>query len=1071
MSVDVVVVTYNSADLLPAALEALPAHAHIVVVDNASADSSVEVATRLGVEVVENPVNAGFGAAANLGARGGASDLVLFLNPDARVEAPVLDELCRRMRDEPTLAVLSPSLRRPDGTDQRIWWPIPSASSAWREALGLHRLTSDRRRRGFVIGACFLVRRSAFEAMGGFDTSIWLYGEETELCRRLQDAGWRVELAADLRGSHVGGASGQGLEDVVFEHFERGGEHVVAKHDGTPALVSYRLANLVGSSLRAVLPGSSDRRTLHRARSRRLRRTLVSHPASVRLDSPATAAPGEGVVVCSLEAWDEVWRRNQFLVSELLELEQNLRVLFVEPPFDWVHELRRRSARGRQRGLRPLETDARIVRFEPGKVWPRVLGRFADRSLRRQVERAADQLGFVAPSLWVNDPHYAGLTSSTGWPALYDITDDWVEAGDGARATGRVWAYERQLFRECRSVVVCSDGLAASRRKDRPDLVVVPNAVDVQHFTRPQIRPADLPGGPVAVYVGTLHEDRLDLALVEQLAAAAPDLAVVLVGPDSLSPSAHERLAVHQNVHLLGRRPYAEVPAYLQHADAVVVPHVVSTFTESLDPIKAYECLAVGRPTVATQVAGFRDLPEPIRAVPRDRFVDEVVRVVGDRPVESRPAEVPTWADRAEVFAASLFDAAERRGPLRVVFLDHCARLSGAELALARMLPALQAQGVDAHVILGEHGPLEEKLRQTGATVEVLALDERVGETHRDEVRVGRLGLSRARAAWQDTMAVRRRLEELQPDLVHTNSLKAALYGGVAGRLARVPVLWHVRDRIADDYLPRPAVRLVRLLAATLPKAVIANSHATRSTIGRIPRAGVIPSPVVYDASGPVHLPARVPSGSALRVAMVGRLAPWKGQDVFLEAFALAFAGGRQLAVIVGSAMFGEEDYAAELESLADRLGIAHQVVFTGFREDVDRLLDQVDCLVHASVIPEPFGQVVVEGMAAGLPVIASATGGPSEVITDGVDGLLCPPGDAAALAALLRRLADDPEERDRLGEGGRIRAGDFTPEVIAAQVRQVYEDLVAWGPPDPAFPGSMRRRHPTSSGRPPFIA
>ena len=689
---------------------------------------------------------------------------------------------------------------------------------------------------GFVIGACFLVRRAAFEELGGFDTRFWLYGEETDLCRRALGAGWRVELASELVADHVGGASGEGLEGLVFEHFERGGEHLVAKHDGRPALVSYRLANLTGAAARSMLPGPGERRRLHRARARRLVGVLGRHPTSVALDSPATSAPGEGLVVCSLEPWDEVWRRNQFLVRELLERDPNRRVLFVEPPYDWVLEGRRPSGRRRRRGLVPLDRDARVTRFEPGKVWPRLLGGRADRSLRRQVRRAAAELGLQRPTLWVNDPHYAGLATEAGWPALYDITDDWTEAGDGDRATRRVRADEARLFAECDSVVVCSDGLAVSRRRARPDLVVIPNAVDVDHFRRPRPRPADLPPGPVAVYVGTLHEDRLDVDLVARLAAARPDLAVVLVGPSSLTEASALRLSGLGNVHLLGPRPYAEVPAYLQHADLVIVPHVVSPFTESLDPIKAYECLAVGRPVVATPVAGFREVGAPVRCASGDAFVEAVEDVLRSAPHPDEPQPVPSWAERAAAFDAHLSGTTRSDNRIRVVFVDHCAQLSGGEIALLRLLPALREEGVDAHVILGEHGPLEEQLRAAGVAVEVLELDRRVGTTRRDEVRLGSASALRVVAIGRDTLALRRRLRELAPDLVHTNSLKAALYGGVAARLAGTPVVWHIRDRIADDYLPSSAVRLVRAVGALLPRAIIVNSEATRATLGPVSR-------------------------------------------------------------------------------------------------------------------------------------------------------------------------------------------------------------------------------------------
>jgi glycosyltransferase involved in cell wall biosynthesis len=175
---------------------------------------------------------------------------------------------------------------------------------------------------------------------------------------------------------------------------------------------------------------------------------------------------------------------------------------------------------------------------------------------------------------------------------------------------------------------------------------------------------------------------------------------------------------------------------------------------------------------------------------------------------------------------------------------------------------------------------------------------------------------------------------------------------------------------------------------------------------------------------------------------MLGRLAPWKGQDVFLRAFAAAFPDGTEMATIAGSAMFDEDDYAQELIHLAEQLGIGARVNFAGFVEDVSVLLSECDVVIHASVIAEPFGQVVVEGMAAGLPVIAAAAGGPLEVITDDVDGLLFPPGNVQALAMQMQRVARDESLRTRLGEAARQRAQDFTPDRIAAAVELVWHSV-----------------------------
>jgi glycosyltransferase involved in cell wall biosynthesis len=254
-----------------------------------------------------------------------------------------------------------------------------------------------------------------------------------------------------------------------------------------------------------------------------------------------------------------------------------------------------------------------------------------------------------------------------------------------------------------------------------------------------------------------------------------------------------------------------------------------------------------------------------------------------------------------------------------------------------------------------------------------------------------------------------------------------------------VPVVWSLVDRIAPDYLPGVAVALVRVAARILPTAIVANSQATGETLPGRRDVTVVGAPVELAASAGIDRRGR---DGPLRIVMLGRLARWKGQDVFLRAFAEAFPGGEEEAVVAGSALFGEDAYAAELHDLAKELGIADRVTFTGFVDDVESLLAGVDVLVHASVIPEPFGRVIVEAMVAGIPVIASDAGGPAEIITDGVDGLLFPSGDVAAMAAAVRGLAGDENRRARLSAAGRERAQDFRPEVVARQVERVFREV-----------------------------
>jgi glycosyltransferase involved in cell wall biosynthesis len=377
---------------------------------------------------------------------------------------------------------------------------------------------------------------------------------------------------------------------------------------------------------------------------------------------------------------------------------------------------------------------------------------------------------------------------------------------------------------------------------------------------------------------------------------------------------------------------------------------------------------------------------------------------------------------------------------IRVVYLDHVARLSGGEIALARALPAL-LNLVDPHVILGEDGPLVQRLRDRSISVEVMPIPAAARDVRKDTVRPGALRLRSLAASAKYVLRLRKRLRELRPDLVHTNSLKSALYGGVAGRLAGVPVIWHIRDRIAPDYLPKAAVRLVRIASRILPTAVIANSFSTLQTLPELRRGVVVANTVVYDSIGETA-PSAQNADHPFRVATVGRLAPWKGQNIFLDAFALAFPAGDSEAWIIGSAMFGEHDYATSLHAQAERLGISERIVFRGFQENVWAELAQIDTLVHCSVTPEPFGQVIIEGMAAGVPVIAADAGGPAEIITHDIDGLLTSPGDVEALAAALRRIHIDPLLRRRLVAGGLIIAAGYSPGRTADELVAVYTSI-----------------------------
>jgi len=382
--------------------------------------------------------------------------------------------------------------------------------------------------------------------------------------------------------------------------------------------------------------------------------------------------------------------------------------------------------------------------------------------------------------------------------------------------------------------------------------------------------------------------------------------------------------------------------------------------------------------------------------------------------------------------------------PRTVVYFDHTATMGGGEIALLNLIRHTDHARWKPLVILGAEGPLADKLRQANIETHVLPLDAAVANTRKDSLGgAGSVRLAQARASLAYVVQLSRLLKQRRVDILHTNSLKADVLGALAGRLASVPILWHVRDRITDEYLPARAASLFRLACRVLPQAIAVNS---RSTLESLQMAESNLTRIVHDGfvePGQVQV---LEQGPAPLIGLVGRISPWKGQDIFIRAAAQVreqFPSARFQ--IIGSAMFGEAEYEAQVRELARELRLEEALEFTGFRSDVESCIAALDILVHASTMGEPFGQVVMEGMAAGKPVVATRGGGVPEIVAENESGLLVPMSDVPAMAQAILQLLRDPEQARRMGQAGQRRVREhFTIAQTAAKVEALYGALEA---------------------------
>lgn len=364
------------------------------------------------------------------------------------------------------------------------------------------------------------------------------------------------------------------------------------------------------------------------------------------------AEPLPDFLVLGQEDWDEIERRNQLLVRALAARNPQARFLFVELPIRARHLLQARR-------VRPEPVEDRIFRVRTLRPLPdRIaqLRRVNDMLEARQLRRALRALHMGRPAFWTQDPRAASLVDRLPVSlVVYDLTDDWAAFEHDPHRRTAVAAQIAQLARRADFILACSRSLEAQARGWGCLVEYVPNAVAAQGDPAVE-EPQDVAGlaHPRYGYVGTLHDARIDVALLAAAARERPDAAFVLVGPDLLQQQSRDVLTSLPNVHLLGPRPHADVRGYIEAFDVCLLPNLVNEFTRSLDPLKLYEYLAAGKPVVATPTGATAELAEfvALAATGHDLVVaaDRALRDDAPRLREARREAVraATWDARAE---------------------------------------------------------------------------------------------------------------------------------------------------------------------------------------------------------------------------------------------------------------------------------------------------------------------------------------------------------------------------------------------------------------------------------------
>ncbi len=379
--------------------------------------------------------------------------------------------------------------------------------------------------------------------------------------------------------------------------------------------------------------------------------------------------------------------------------------------------------------------------------------------------------------------------------------------------------------------------------------------------------------------------------------------------------------------------------------------------------------------------------------------------------------------------------------PRTVLILHSSAQRYGSDAQLLTIARGLDPERWRPICVLPERGELAPALEQAGVEVFVHPL----AVLRRGLFSAG--GLARlGGAVARDRRVLGRLAADREAALVHSNT-SVVLSGRAVAKRAGAAHLVHVREIYAGS-AGRAGAALWPAMRRRLQAAgeLVCISHAVARQFPGAARARVIYDGLAQAPPQPDRATARAELGIAegrFVAALVGRVSDWKGQDVLIRALGRTeLVENGTIALLAGDAYPGNEVHERELVALAGRLGVTERVLRLGFRADVGTVLGAADVLVVPSTRPEPLGLVAIEGAAAGLPVVASAHGGVTEVVRHGKTGLLVPPGDPAALARALRHLADNPELARRLGEAGRRDARErFSAERMLAELQATYDE------------------------------
>lgn len=371
---------------------------------------------------------------------------------------------------------------------------------------------------------------------------------------------------------------------------------------------------------------------------------------------------------------------------------------------------------------------------------------------------------------------------------------------------------------------------------------------------------------------------------------------------------------------------------------------------------------------------------------------------------------------------------------VRVLFVEASSGFGGGQLALYTLLKSVNRETIEPIVASLKDGHLHGQIERLSMDTYLIPVGSLVNPLN------WIIGVCRLASL----------VEKTQPRVIVSNDYGGHLFAGVVAHIRQIPVIWWVHG------VTRPSLSKTwvaqRVIAAIPASKIVANSVWTKDQLRKlyglhcsVVYPGIDVNRLVLSANGgAVRNEFSVPANQ-LVATTIGRLCSFKGQHIFLEAASLVLQRhpNARFMIVGGTSANIEPDYPEFLRRRARKLGIATQVIMTGFRENVADFYAASDVIVHAATEVEAFGLTILEAMAFAKPVIATRTGGPEEIVEHGRTGFLVEPNNPQILAKYLNLLFEDARLRKAMGKAGAERAAHvFSAERFVRKFEELLTDL-----------------------------